>query len=233
MLIKQCSAVLQRKIPRKLKDPGSVTIPCTIGDRTFKKALIDLGASVSLMPLSIYKKLGIGRVRDTRMTLQFADKSYKFPYGIVEDVLVKVDKFIFPVYFVVLEMEEDDDIPLILGRPFMQTGRCLIDMENGTLTLKFFDEVVKLNVLKAMKHPEEKEKCYRVDMIKSFVKEKLQKEVPALPLERVLSLPPEDAEESEDPHECEVLAMLEACPSHNRRTPTRWEELHPQEEVVE
>ena len=81
---------------------------------------------MSLMPLSIYKKLGIGRVRDTRMTLQFADKSYKFPYGIVEDVLVKVDKFIFPVDFVVLEMEEDDDIPLILGRPFLQTGRCLI-----------------------------------------------------------------------------------------------------------
>lgn len=91
------------------------------------------------------------------MTLQFADKSYKFPYGIVEDVLVKVDKFIFPVDFVVLEMEEDDDIPLILGRPFLQTGRCLIDMKDGTLTLKFFDEVVKLNVLKAMKRSEEKQ----------------------------------------------------------------------------
>lgn len=70
-------------------------------------------------------------------------------------------------------------------------------------------------------------------MIKSFVKEKLQKEVPALPLERVLSLPPEIAQESEDPKECEVLAMLEACPSLNCRTPTRWEELHPKEEVVD
>lgn len=231
-LTEQCSAILQRKIPKKLKDPGSVTIPCTIGDRTFKKALIDLGASVSLMPLSIYKKLGIGRVRDTNMTLQFADKSFKYPYGIVEDVLVKVDKFIFPVDFVVLEMEEDDDIPLILGRPFLQTGRCLIDLEDDTLTLKVDDEVVKLNVLKAMKHPKEKEECYRVDMLNYIVKEKLQTEVPVLPLERVLSLPPEIVQESSDPRECDVLAMLEAFPSYNRRTPTRWEELHPKEEVV-
>lgn len=231
-LTEQCSAILQRKNPKKLKDPGSVTIPCTIGDRTFKKALIDLGASVSLMPLSIYKKLGIGRVRDTNMTLQFADKSFKYPYGIVEDVLVKVDKFIFPVDFVVLEMEEDDDIPLILGRPFLQTGRCLIDLEDGTLTLKVDDEVVKLNVLKAMKHPKEKEECYRVDMLNYIVKEKLQTEVPVLPLERVLSLPPEIVQESSDPRECDVLAMLEAFPSYNRRTPTRWEELHPKEEVV-
>ncbi|XP_050887142.1 uncharacterized protein LOC127092332 [Lathyrus oleraceus] len=81
------------KIPVKKKDRGSVTIPCTIGDRKFKKALIDVGASVSLMPLSIYKKLGIGSVQDTQMTLQFADRSVRQPYGIVEDVLVKIDKF--------------------------------------------------------------------------------------------------------------------------------------------
>ncbi|XP_058752769.1 uncharacterized protein LOC131625948 [Vicia villosa] len=96
------------KILVKKKDRGSVTIPCTIGDRSFKKALIDLGASVSLMPLSIYKRLGIGKVQDTRMTLQFADHSVKRPYGIVEDVLVKIDKFVFPVDFVILEMPEDE-----------------------------------------------------------------------------------------------------------------------------
>src|SRR3954471_12582347 len=85
------------------KARGSVTIPGTIGDRSFKKALIDLGASVSLMPLSIYKILGIGKVQDTRMTLQFADQSMKKPYGVVKDVLVKIDKFVFPVDFVILE----------------------------------------------------------------------------------------------------------------------------------
>ncbi|XP_058774424.1 uncharacterized protein LOC131648708 [Vicia villosa] len=97
ILTETCSAILQgMKIPVKKRDRGSVTIPCAIGDRYFKKALIDLGASVSLMPLSIYKRLGIGKVQDTRMTLQFADQSIKRPYGVVEDVLVKIDKFVFP-----------------------------------------------------------------------------------------------------------------------------------------
>ncbi|XP_050890469.1 uncharacterized protein LOC127095883 [Lathyrus oleraceus] len=89
ILTETCNAMLQgMKVPVKKKDRGSLTIPCAIGDRSFKKALIDLGASVSLMPLSIYKKLGIGKIQDTRMTLQFADRSVKRPYGIVEDVLV-------------------------------------------------------------------------------------------------------------------------------------------------
>ncbi|XP_058759421.1 uncharacterized protein LOC131632708 [Vicia villosa] len=116
ILTETCSAILEgMKIPVKKKDRGSVTIPCTIGDRSFKKALIDLGASVSLMPLSIYKRLGIGKVQDTRMTLQFANHSVKRPYGIVEDVLVKIDKFVFLVDFVILEMPEDEEMPIIWG----------------------------------------------------------------------------------------------------------------------
>ncbi|XP_058726484.1 uncharacterized protein LOC131597836 [Vicia villosa] len=107
ILTETCSAILQgMKIPVKKKDRGSVTIPCTIGDRSFKKTLIGLGASVSLMCLSIYKRLRIGKVQDTRMTLQFADHYVKRPYGIVEDVLVKIDKFVFPVDFVILEMRK-------------------------------------------------------------------------------------------------------------------------------
>ncbi|XP_050915255.1 uncharacterized protein LOC127130253 [Lathyrus oleraceus] len=93
ILTETCSAILEgMKIPVKKQDRGLVTIPCTIGDRKFKKALIDLGASVSLMPLSIYKKLVIGSVQDTRMTLQFVDHSVRRPYGIVEDVLVKLTR---------------------------------------------------------------------------------------------------------------------------------------------
>ncbi|XP_050878163.1 uncharacterized protein LOC127081982 [Lathyrus oleraceus] len=134
------------KIPLKKKDRGAATIPCTIRDRSFNKALIDLGVSVSLMPLSIYKKLGIGVVQDTRMTLQFADHSVKKPYGIVEDVLVKIDKFVFLVDFVILEMPEDGEIPLILGRPFLETGRCLLNIEEGTMTLKVYDEELKIDV---------------------------------------------------------------------------------------
>ncbi|XP_050918377.1 uncharacterized protein LOC127135788 [Lathyrus oleraceus] len=129
ILTETCSAILQgMKIAIKKEDRGAVTIPCTIGDRSFNKAFIDLGASVSLMPLSIYKKLGIGAVQDTRMTLQFTDHSVKKPYGIVKDVLVKIDKFIFPVDFVILEMPEGEEIPLILGRPFLETGRYVINI---------------------------------------------------------------------------------------------------------
>ncbi|XP_058725585.1 uncharacterized protein LOC131596866 [Vicia villosa] len=126
ILTETCSAILQgMKIPVKKKDRGFVTIPCTIGDRSFKKALIDLGASVSLMPLSIYKRLGIGKVQDTRMTLQFADHSVKRPYGIVEDVLVKIDKFVFPVDFIYANEKslETQQLPL-----------------NKVLSLSIFDE---------------------------------------------------------------------------------------------
>ncbi|XP_050875056.1 uncharacterized protein LOC127078666 [Lathyrus oleraceus] len=123
VLTETCSAILQgMKIPVKKKDRGSITIPCTIGDRSFKKDLIDLGTSMSLMPLSIYKRLGIGKVQDTLITLQFTDHSVKRPYGVVEDVLVKIDKFVFLVDFVILEMPKDKEILLILGRPFLETG---------------------------------------------------------------------------------------------------------------
>ncbi|XP_050888906.1 uncharacterized protein LOC127094077 [Lathyrus oleraceus] len=141
ILTETCSAILQgMKIPVKKKDRGSVTIPCTISDRKFKKALIDLGASVSLMPLSIYKKIGLGIIQDTRMTLQFVDRSVRRPYRIMEDVMVKINKFVFLVDFVILEMPEDEEIPLILGRPFLDTRRCMIDIKEGTMTLKVYDE---------------------------------------------------------------------------------------------
>ncbi|XP_050909138.1 uncharacterized protein LOC127122907 [Lathyrus oleraceus] len=152
ILTETCSVILQgMKIPMKKKDRGFVTIPCTIGDRKFKKALINLGASVSLMSLSVYKKLGPGTVQDTKMTLQFADCSVRRPYGIMEDVLVKIDKFVFPVDFVILEMHEDEEIPLILGRPFLETRWCMIDIEEGTMTLKVYDEELKIDVRNTMK----------------------------------------------------------------------------------
>ena len=106
-LTEECSAILQRKLPQKLKDPGSFTIPCTIGNAIFERALCDLGAIINLMPLSIFKRLGLGEAHPTTVTLQLADRSLKHPRGVIEDVLVKVDKFIFPADFIVLDMEED------------------------------------------------------------------------------------------------------------------------------
>ena len=113
------SAILKNKLPPKLKDPGSFTIPCSIGNQYFGKALCDLGASINLMPMFIFKKLGIGEARPTTVTLQLADRSFAHPEGKIEDVLVKVDKFIFPTYFIVLDYKVDKEFSIILGRPFL------------------------------------------------------------------------------------------------------------------
>ena len=127
-LTEECSAILQRKLPQKLKDPGNFTIPCKIGNSIFERALCDLGASINLMSLSIFRRLGLGEAIPITVTLQLAGRSLKHPLGVIEDVLVKVDKFIYPVDFIVLDMEEDKEIPIILSRPFLSTGRAMIDV---------------------------------------------------------------------------------------------------------
>ncbi|KAK0604843.1 hypothetical protein LWI29_020078 [Acer saccharum] len=128
-LTEECSAILQNKLPPKLKDPGKFTIPCTIGQTEFGRALIDSEASINLMPYSVYEKLGVGEVKPTHVTLQLADRSIKYPRGVMEDVLVKVENLYFPIDFVILEMEEDVEIPLLLGRPFLKTVGALIDVK--------------------------------------------------------------------------------------------------------
>ena len=170
-LTEECSAILQKKLPPKLKDPGSFTIPCTIGDSFFDKALCDLGASINLLPFFVFKKLGFGEAKPTTVSLQLADRSIKYPRGIIEDVLVKVDKFIFPADFIVLDMEEDQEIPIILGRPFLATGRTLIDVQKGQLILRVQNEKVTFNVLKALKHPHDVGNCMRVDVVEECIKE--------------------------------------------------------------
>ncbi|XP_027348103.1 uncharacterized protein LOC113859562 [Abrus precatorius] len=137
-LNEECSAILQNKMPEKLKDPGSFTLPCLIGRLIVDRALADLGASINLIPYSVFKKLGLGEPRPTRLSIQLADRSIKYPRGIIEDVLVKVDKFIFPVDFVILDMDEDIDVPLILGRPFLPTAWAIIDVRDGKLILREF-----------------------------------------------------------------------------------------------
>ncbi|XP_038693773.1 uncharacterized protein LOC119991499 [Tripterygium wilfordii] len=140
ILTVECSAILQRKLSPKLKDPGSFSIPCTIGNSYFEKSLSDLDASVNVMPFSVFRKLGLGEPKATTVSLQLVDRSIEHPRGVIEDVLVKVDKFFFPADFIVLDMEEDDEIPLILGRPFLATGRTLINVQQGKLILRVLDE---------------------------------------------------------------------------------------------
>ena len=112
----------------RIKDLGSFTIPYAIGDAVFEKALCDLGANINLMPMSIIKKLNLGEARPTTVTLQLVDRSLTHLCDIIKDVLVKVDKFIFPVDFIILDMEEDKEVPIILKRPFLATRRALIDV---------------------------------------------------------------------------------------------------------
>ncbi|CAL8988278.1 unnamed protein product, partial [Prunus brigantina] len=105
-LSEEVSAVLQRKLPPKLKDPGSFSIPCIVGDCKFQKALLDLGASINLMPYHVYEKLNLGELQATSVSIQLADRTIRYPKGILEDVLVKVEELILPADFLVLEMEE-------------------------------------------------------------------------------------------------------------------------------
>ncbi|XP_073041944.1 uncharacterized protein [Primulina eburnea] len=164
------TAILQNKLPPKLKDPGSFFIHCTI-------------------------------VKPTTISLQLADRSIKYPRGVIEDVLVKVDKFIFPIDFIVLDMEEDREIPLILGRPFLATGRALIDVQKGELVLRMNDEKVTFNVFRSMKYPGSSD-CYRIDAIDDIVECSVQDTLIEDPLEKLLVNPKSTESDREEVEEC-------------------------------
>ena len=149
-LTEQVSAIIQSKYPVKYKDPGSPTISVNIGRNFIEKSLLDLGASVNLMPYSVYKQLGLGELKPTNITLSLADRSVKIPKGIVEDVLVKIDKFYYPIDFVVLDTEpiasEPNHVPIILGRPFLATANAIINCRNGVMQLTFGNMTLELNI---------------------------------------------------------------------------------------
>ena len=132
-----------------MQKPGSFT--STIRNHEFGKALYDSGASINPMPLSVVKILSLGELTPTTLSLQMADRSMTQPKGIIEDVLVKVGKFIFPMDFVVIDMEEDKKVPLLLGRPFLATGATLIDLKKIELTLR-------VGIEKSTLQPESKSK---------------------------------------------------------------------------
>ena len=156
-LTEHVSAIIQSKYPVKYKDPGSPTIPVNIGGNFIDKSLLDLGASVNLMPYSVYLQLGLGELKPTTITLSLADRSVKIPKGIVEDVLVKIDKFYYPVDFVVLDTEpssnEPNHVPIILGRPFLATANAIINIWNGIMQLTFGNMTLELNIFHLNDNP--------------------------------------------------------------------------------
>ncbi|GJU55786.1 hypothetical protein Tco_1229500 [Tanacetum coccineum] len=118
---------INNSIPRKEKDLGSFTLPCFINNVCFDNALVDLGASVSVVPLSTYLNLGLGELAHTKLTVELAERTEKYPKGIAKNVVVGIGKFVIPVDFIILDMPEDIKVPLILGRPFLSIARAKID----------------------------------------------------------------------------------------------------------
>ncbi|RVW67207.1 Transposon Ty3-I Gag-Pol polyprotein [Vitis vinifera] len=177
-LTEQVSAIIQSKSPVKYKDPGCPTISVNIGGTHVEKALLDLGASVNLLPYSVYEQLGLGGLKPTTITLSLADRSVKIPRGMIEDVIVQVDKFYYPVDFVVLDTDptvrEANYVPIILVRPFVATSNAIINCRNGVMQLTFGNMTLELNIFHLCKrhlHPEEEEGLEEVCLINTLVEE--------------------------------------------------------------
>ena len=149
-LTEQVSAIIECKTPVKYKDTGCLRISVNIGGISVEKALLDLGASVNLLPYSMHKQLGLGELKPTSITLSLADRSIKIPKGTIEDVLIQVDRFYYPVDFVVLDTEPvavgPNHVPIILGRPFLATLNAVINCRNGIMQLTFGNMTLELNI---------------------------------------------------------------------------------------
>ncbi|KAK8632720.1 hypothetical protein V6N13_073103 [Hibiscus sabdariffa] len=168
--VKEYYSVLSN-LPLKRKDPDIFIIPCSIGENYVRKALCDLGSSVNLMPKAIFLKLGMGNARPTSVILQLADRSHVRPEGRIEDVIMKVDKFVFPIDFVILDCEVDANAPIILGRPFLATGHILIDCEKGELTMRVVDQCVTVNVFRNLKYVDDSVECQNILEMESLIEE--------------------------------------------------------------
>ncbi|KAM1800926.1 hypothetical protein ACFX11_032600 [Malus domestica] len=212
------SAVLQRKLPPKCKDPGSFTIPCVIGKTKFEHAMLDLGASINVMPYSIYASMNLGELKNDGVIIQLADRSNAYPKGVLEDVLVQVDNLIFPADFYVLEMEDSPNVtplPILLGRPFMKIARTKIDVFKGTLTMEFDGEIINFNISEAMKFPKDDHSCFSIDILDELAQDYLDM-LEDDPLETTiaqgLGMKPNLAVPKEE--HAELVAAFESLPQH-------------------
>ena len=176
-LTEQVSAIIECKTPVKYKDPGCPTISVNIGGISVEKALLDLGASVNLLPYSMYMQLSLGELKPTSITLSLADRSIKIPKETIEDVLIQVDRFYYPVDFVVLDTEPvvvgANHVPIILGRPFLATSNAIINCRNGVMQLTFGNMTLELNIFHLSKrhmHSEEDD-CEEVCIIDAILEE--------------------------------------------------------------
>ncbi|GFY90912.1 hypothetical protein Acr_07g0011080 [Actinidia rufa] len=186
------SAILQCKTVPKYKDPGCPTISCIIGGCKIDRALLDLGSSVNLLPYSVYKDLGLGELKPTRVTLELADRSVKVPRGIIEDVLIQVDTVYYPVDFIVLDTQPVDvesfkrHIPVILGRPFLATANAVIHCRHGLLKLSFGNMTLETNIFTVGKQMKEVDQIEEINVIESIIQEHVDREFMEDSIERAL-----------------------------------------------
>nr|XP_027093531.1 uncharacterized protein LOC113713922 [Coffea arabica] len=185
-LMEECNAIIQNKLPPKLKDPGSFSILCTIGNIDFSKELCDIGTSVSLISLTAARQLDLHEFKRTNITLQLTDKSIRYPLRGLENVLIKVQKFIIPVDFVVLDMEEDMSMPIIVGVPFIATVGTIIDVKNGKLKFQVDEEEVEFNLNEMKKYPVFTDHAYSIGTIDKLTQEMSQVNFDFDPLEYCL-----------------------------------------------
>ncbi|KAK4389867.1 hypothetical protein Sango_2323700 [Sesamum angolense] len=195
---KNVSVVINRKLPEKCNDPGMFTLPCIIGNKRIERAMLDLGASINVMPYFVYQALNLSTLQDTNVIIQLADRSYVRPMGLVEDVLVKVNNLLFPVDFYILKMGVEglnNPVSILLGRPFMKTAKTKIDVDEGTLSVEFGGEIVKFNISKAMKYPNELQALYQIDVIDSVVHDVVEEELVGTELDLIMELDENDIED--------------------------------------
>ncbi|GJY58731.1 putative nucleotidyltransferase, ribonuclease H [Tanacetum coccineum] len=189
-LNKRCSTLVLKEIPLEEEYLRSFTIPCVIGQGGINKALADLGASISLMPYSMFLRLNLGELKPTRMCIELADKSTQIPRGIAENVIVKIDKFFFPVDFVVLGMKEDHKILIILGRPFLATAHAIIDVFNKKISFEVGDETITFDIEKSMRFPpSDDDTCHSIDIIDLSIPNHVQEILPSEPFDSFLFEP--------------------------------------------
>ncbi|GJU28287.1 reverse transcriptase domain-containing protein [Tanacetum coccineum] len=168
----ECSSILLNKVPKKLGDPKKFLIPCILQDLEVCNSLADSRASINLMPLSIYEKLGIGSLKPTRMTLEMAKRSVALPKGIAQDVIVRVDKFNFLADFIVVDFEADPRVPIIFGRPFLRTAKALVDLYEEKLTLRVRNEQVVFYTDKSSRNNSRDNQSVHCINIIDFLKDK-------------------------------------------------------------
>jgi hypothetical protein len=176
-LAEQVSVILQNNNALNYKDPGCPTVSCFIREHKIKRALLDLGANVNLLPYSVFQSLNLSELKPTSTTLLLVDRSVKVPRGIIEDVLVQVDKFIYPVDFIVLDtqpVEACNSFPVILGRPFLATSNALINCRNGLMKLSFGNMTIEMNIFNICKQPGDDNDLQEVDSIEELVYDQLE-----------------------------------------------------------